>query len=100
MMASPILNLKAAAEIFPVKKTILLKNLCLFRDFPSLLDAEVYEIQSRVPLPVHALFVKISEGGPIILSDESCESFRILGEEFGFEALLNECSPFMASCRS
>jgi hypothetical protein len=97
--SSPILNLKAGVEIFPVKKTILVKNLGLFRDSPSLLDADVYEIQSRVPLPVHAMFVNIVEGGPIILSDESCESFRLLAEEFQFEPLLVECASFMISRR-
>jgi hypothetical protein len=97
--SSPIVNLKAGVEIFPVKKTILLENLGLFRDSPSLLDADVYEIQSRVPLPVHAMFVNIVEGGPIILSDESCESLRLLAEEFRFEALLVECASFMVSRR-
>jgi hypothetical protein len=96
-MESQTLNLKVGNEVFPVKKTQLLENLGLFKDFPSLLTADDYNIQTRTPLPVHASFVNIIEGGPVTLSEESCESFRLLAEEFGFEALLSECASFMIS---
>jgi hypothetical protein len=96
MRANPILNLRAAGKIFQVKKTVLCEKLRLFQADPSLLNSAEYEVRSRVPGPIVEAFVKIIEGGDASISEENCESFRLLSEEFGFEALMQECAAFRA----
>jgi hypothetical protein len=40
--------------------------------------------------------VAVLEDGETALFEETCESFRLPSEEFGFEALADECSAFAA----
>jgi hypothetical protein len=84
-------------ESFVVKKTALLKRVGLFQCNPSLLLPEEYEEKTRVPPLCFSSFVDIVRGAPIAVSVENCESFRLLGEEFGFEALLAKCTEFEAN---
>jgi hypothetical protein len=92
----PIFNLKASGVIFPVKKAHLLNQLGLFQEDPSLLNAECYEVRTKVPPPVFASFLKIVEGDDIIPSEEIYRPFRLLSEEFRFEALSAKCAAFAA----
>jgi TPR repeat protein len=92
--SKPSLNLRAAEAVFSVKKTDLLERLGLFQENPSLLKAEEYEVQTRVPLSVLESFVRMVVGGPTTGSDESLLSFRLLCEEFLFKALSEECAAF------
>jgi hypothetical protein len=74
---------------------LLLENLGLFQEKPSLLSAPVYEVRTRVPPDIFAAFVSIIEGGRITLSEETCDSLRLLALEFRFKALSKACSAFM-----
>jgi TPR repeat protein len=87
-------NFKASGAIFPIKKTHLLQHLGIFQDNPSLLTSGEYEVQTAVPVPIFEAFVQIVSGAEPILSKENCDSFRLLSEEFRFEALLAKCCDF------
>jgi hypothetical protein len=90
------LNFKSSGKLFPVKKRNLYAKLRLFQNNPSLLASDVYEVQTRVPVSIVEAFVEIIDSGEIDISEQNCESFRLLSEEFGFEALARECNAFAA----
>jgi hypothetical protein len=90
-------NLKASGAIFPVKKRHLMEHLRLFQDNPSLLNEQEYEVQTRVRTEVFSAFARMLTGGEIVVSEDTCESFRSLSEEFGFEALSDACAEFAES---
>jgi hypothetical protein len=91
------LALKVGEAIFQVKKAILLENLGLFQENPSLLSAPEYEVQTQVPPEIFAVFVSIIEGNPITLSKDSCDFLGLLAQEFRFKTLSDACSEFMES---
>jgi hypothetical protein len=93
----PTLNLKLGKDSFPVKKVDLFENLGLFQGKDSPLSAEEYEVQSPVGASVFKGFVSIIEGGRITVSEENCEAFRLLSDEFGFEELSIACKEFLGS---
>jgi hypothetical protein len=90
----PILNLKASGAVFPVKKADLLDRLGIFKEGSSLLNAEEYEVQTRVPRSVLEAFVLMIEGGPIPISEATFKAFRLVSAEFQFRALSEECAAF------
>jgi hypothetical protein len=98
-MPSPTLNLRQGKEFFPVRKDSLLKKSGLFQECNSLLTAAEYEVRTPVLPRVLGAFADIIEGWPIDVSEDTCESFRLLSEEFHFEELSAACAEFMASPR-
>jgi hypothetical protein len=91
------LNLRLGEEIFPVKKTDLLEKLALFQKDPALLSSDDYEVKTNVPSADFEDFLRIVEGGPLSVSEATCDSFWRLSEEFGFEFLSAACTAFLAS---
>jgi hypothetical protein len=94
-----IVSLKMGKKIFPVKKRLLLKNSHLLRHDRSLLENDEYKVQSRVRRSVFAAFVGMIEGSPITISEENCEAFQLLADEFRFEALSTKCAEFVTATR-
>jgi hypothetical protein len=103
MAARPIpqleLHLNAFGTIFPVSKAHLLEKLGLFQEDPAGLDAAEYEVKTQVPLTVFSAFVRIVEGSPIQISNETVVGLRCLADEFHFAALSAECSAFAHQLR-
>jgi hypothetical protein len=64
------------------------------------LSAPDYEVRTEVPPDIFAAFVSIIEGGPITLSDDTCDFLRLLSLEFRFKALSKACSEFMGLTES
>jgi hypothetical protein len=93
----PTLSLKLEKDSLSVRKALLFENLEAFKDKNSLLIAEEYKVQTPVPLSVLKEFVSIIEGGPITVSKENYEAFRLLSKEFGFKRLSIACEEYMGS---
>jgi ribosome-associated translation inhibitor RaiA len=86
------LNFKVSGKAFSVKKSQLLEKLGLFQADGSLLNAEDYEVKTKVPESVFAEFVQMIEGGKITVSEETWKPLKLLSEEFDCEILANECA--------
>jgi hypothetical protein len=93
---SHILNLKMGALLFRVQKANVVTRFGLFRTNPALLCKGEYIVQARVPPPIFDAFVNMIEGGPITVSEENCDSLRLLADEFQFDELSAECNLCLA----
>jgi hypothetical protein len=78
-------------KVFPVRRSLISENLKLFRDHPSLLEAESYEVESSVPVDVFVEFLKSVEGETINITDSNASLLLQLCSEFGFEKLREDC---------
>jgi hypothetical protein len=93
----PTLDLRLEMNAFPVKRTKLFEKLGLFQNSPALLGAQYYEVQTWVPPQLLKAFVRIVEGGPLVVSESTRRYFSLLAEEFGFEELSVACRELTAS---
>jgi hypothetical protein len=93
---SPDLNLKVGEKLFPVKKVRLLEIPGLFQDEPALL-AHDYEVRTSVSLSVFEDFMRIIQGKSVPISEENCEPFQALADEFRFDELSKRCARFVES---
>jgi hypothetical protein len=58
------------------------------------MNVREYEVKTQVPPAVFAAFVKMIEGCPIDISEDTIVFFRGLSQEFGFKLLEEECVAF------
>jgi hypothetical protein len=86
--------LKASGREFSVAKEVLVKRTELLENEPSVLKRGEYTVQTEAPVAVFATFVKMLEGGPMTVRQDTCEDLEALSDEFGFADLADECAAF------
>jgi hypothetical protein len=87
---SATFNFKTSGEIIPIKRDCV-SRVPLFKNHPSLLAAGEYEIKAQVPAFAVQGLVALVEGGDADLTEENCEYYRLLGEEFGLDEITENC---------
>jgi uncharacterized coiled-coil protein SlyX len=83
-------------EAFSLPNSIITKNCKLFTTDPTLLDSP-YHVKSRVRLDVFRLFLEAVKGTSVTITNQNVSELSQLCSEFGFSALANEISTFLAS---
>jgi hypothetical protein len=94
---SPILNLKVGEAVFPLEKRYLFKTFRLFRSCRHLLSDDDYEVSTEVSPEVFQAFLDCVSDGTLPISEENCESFWFLADEFEIDQISQKCDSMMAS---
>jgi hypothetical protein len=92
---SPKLNLKVGEVLFSIDKTSLPVGFKLFTfGYPRQFIDE-YEVQTPVTPTVFQDFMDYVNGKSVTLSEENCETFWYLADEFGMDSIADKCDEFM-----
>jgi hypothetical protein len=91
------LTVDSETAIFLVNKVMLLTQLGLFQEHPSLLDAEEYTVKSIVSPNIFEQFVEFLEGASIDITLINFSSLRSLSKEFAVRSLESACASFAIS---
>jgi hypothetical protein len=91
------LTVDSEVTIFQVNKHLILTQLGLFQENPSLLDAGEYPVKSAVSADVFGQFVKFLESASIKITAINFPSLWSLSEEFDFRDLRAGCVSFVTA---
>jgi hypothetical protein len=94
-----ILNLKVGEAVFPVDKGYLFDEFGLFRRCPHLLYPDDYEVGTQVSPEVFQAFLDCVRDETLPISEENCESFWFLADEFEIDLISGKCDSLMPSLR-
>jgi hypothetical protein len=94
-----ILNLKVGEAVFPVDKGYLFDEFGLFRRCPHLLYPDDYEVGTQVSPEVFQAFLDCVRDGTLPISEENCESFWFLADEFEVKRVCEKCDSLVPSLR-
>jgi hypothetical protein len=93
------LTFKVGKAVFPVEKQYLFREVELFWNDRALLDSDEYEVRTPVSPEVFQAFLDYLQGNTHVISEENCDSFWFLAEEFEMDAISEKCDLMMESRR-
>jgi hypothetical protein len=84
-------------QAFPVDKKYLFRAFRVFRDRIYLLSVDDYEVETQVSPEVFQAFLDCVRDDTLPISEENCEPFWFLADEFEIDWILEKCDSMMAS---